>query len=87
MTIRKAILLVGSPKGKNSSSASLGTYLLSKLEKYEIETESIHIHSEIATNAKEIMFLDKIEEADLIILAAPLYVDCMPAKVINLNYS
>lgn len=83
MTIKKAVLLIGSPKGKKSSSASLGSYLLSKLEKYEIETESIHIHSEIATDAKEIMFLDRIEEADLIILSAPLYVDCLPAKVIK----
>lgn len=83
MTIKRAVLLIGSPKGNNSSSASLGTYLLSKLEKYEIETESVHIHSEIKTEAKQTLFLEKIEEADLIILAAPLYVDTLPAKVIK----
>lgn len=83
MTIKKAVLLIGSPKGIESSSASLGTYLLSKLEKYDIETESLHIHSEIATKAKKTMFLDKIEEADFIVLAAPLYVDTLPAKVIK----
>ncbi|RCW51351.1 MULTISPECIES: NAD(P)H-dependent oxidoreductase [Halanaerobium] len=83
MTIKKAILLIGSPKGMESSSASLGTYLLSKIEEYDIMTEKVHLHSEIATEAKRIMFLDKIEEADFIILAAPLYVDTLPAKVIK----
>ncbi|MFP4372504.1 MAG: NAD(P)H-dependent oxidoreductase, partial [Halanaerobium sp.] len=83
MTIKKAILLIGSPKGIESSSASLGTYLLTKLEKYDIETEILHLYSEIANQIKEKMFLDKIEEADFLVLAAPLYVDTLPAKVIK----
>jgi multimeric flavodoxin WrbA len=83
MTIKRAVLLIGSPKGGNSSSASLGSYLLSKLEKYDIETETVHLHSEIRTEAKQTLFLEKVEEADLIILAAPLYVDTLPAKVIK----
>ena len=81
--LKKSILLIGSPKGNNSSSASLGDYLLAKVEKYDIITEKIHIHSEISTEAKIINFLEKIENADIIILAAPLYVDTMPAKVIK----
>lgn len=83
MIYKKAILLIGSPKGFNSSSASLGIYLLSKLEKYGIKAEKLHIHSEIASEAKRNLFLDKIKKADLIILAAPLYVDSLPAAVIN----
>jgi multimeric flavodoxin WrbA len=83
MTIKRAVLLIGSPKGNNSSSSSLGSYLLSKLEKYDIETETVHLYSEISTEVKQILFLEKIEEADLIILAAPLYVDTLPAKVIK----
>ena len=80
---KKAILLIGSPKGNNSSSASLGSYLLKKIEKYDILSETVHIHSEISTEAKTALFLDKVEEADFIILAAPLYVDTLPAKVIK----
>ncbi len=80
---KKAILLIGSPKGKNSSSASLGAYLLKKIEKFDIVGETVHIHAEISTKAKTDLFLDKIEEADFIILAAPLYVDTLPAKVIK----
>ncbi len=83
MTIRRAVLLIGSPKGSDSSSASLGSYLLNMIEKYEFETEHLHIHSEISTKTKTILFLKKIEEADFIILAAPLYVDTLPAKVIK----
>lgn len=81
--IKKTILLIGSPKEKNSSSASLGGYLLSKIEEYDILSETVHLHSEISTKAKRQMFLEKIENADLIILAAPLYVDTLPAKVIK----
>lgn len=80
---KRAILLIGSPKGKNSSSASLGAYLLNKIEKYDIAVETVHLHSEISNEAKRIQFLEKIEEADYIILAAPLYVDTLPAKVIK----
>lgn len=81
--LKRAILLIGSPKGKNSSSASLGGYLLKKIEEYEIEVETVHIHSEISTKAKTDLFLEKIKETDIIILAAPLYVDTLPAKVIK----
>ncbi|MFW6281157.1 MAG: NAD(P)H-dependent oxidoreductase [Halanaerobium sp.] len=83
MTNKRAVLLIGSPKGNHSSSASLGSYLLSKIEKYDILTETLNLYSEIATEAKIFLFLDKIEEADYIILAAPLYVDTLPAKVIK----
>ena len=80
---KKAILLIGSPKGKDSSSASLGSYLLSKVEEYNVSTEKVYLHSEINTETKRIQFLEKIEETDIIILAAPLYVDTLPAKVIK----
>ncbi|MEC9490924.1 MAG: hypothetical protein UMU04_08225 [Halanaerobiales bacterium] len=80
---KKAILLIGSPKSKNSSSASLGGHLLSKIEEYDIATETVQLPFEISTEAKRIQFLEKIEETDIIILAAPLYVDTLPAKVIK----
>ena len=80
---KKAILLVGSPKSKNSSSASLGGYLLKKIEEYNIITETVHLHSEISTEVKTIKFFEKLQESDYIILAAPLYVDTLPAKVIK----
>lgn len=79
--LKKAILLIGSPKGKNSSSASLGGYLLKKIEEYEIEVETIHLYSEISTEVKTIKFFEKLKESDYIILAAPLYIDTLPAKV------
>ena len=80
---KRAILLIGSPKGKNSSSASLGAYLITKIKKYDIAAETIYLYSEMSTEAKKIKFLEKIEKADYIILAAPLYVDTLPAKVIK----
>lgn len=81
--LKRAILLIGSPKGKNSSSASLGGYLLKKIEEYDITAETVHLHSEMSSEIKRYRFLEKIKEADIIILAAPLYVDTLPAKVIK----
>ena len=40
----KALLLVGSPKGENSTSASLGNYLTSKLEELGMIIEKRYIH-------------------------------------------
>ncbi|MFN2340060.1 MAG: NAD(P)H-dependent oxidoreductase [Halanaerobium sp.] len=81
--IKKAVLLIGSPKAKNSSSESLGGYLLERIGEYDILTEILHLYSETRTEAKRIQFLEKVENADIIILAAPLYVDTLPAKVIK----
>ena len=81
--IKKAVLLIGSPKLKNSTSESLGGYLLERIGEYDILTETLHLHSEMKTEAKKNLFLEKIEEADIIILAAPLYIDTLPAKVIK----
>ncbi|RQD77294.1 MAG: NAD(P)H dehydrogenase, partial [Halanaerobium sp. MSAO_Bac5] len=81
--LKRAIFLIGSPKGEKSSSASLGNYILNLLKENDIQTNTVHIHSQINTEAKTALFLQNIERADLIILAAPLYVDTLPAKVIK----
>lgn len=80
---KNALLLVGSPKGKNSSSKSLGSYLLTRIAERDILTKTIYLYSALSRKKKEIDFLKEIEEADLIILAAPLYIDTLPAKVIK----
>lgn len=80
--IQKALLLVGSPRKKLSSSLSLGSYLCSQLQKHSIETETLFIYDERDQRELEGVFAT-IADADLVILAFGLYVDSMPSPVIG----
>ncbi len=52
-----AALLVGSPKGPNSTSNSLGTFLLDKLHEKGIATEKIYICQSLGSEEKKASLL------------------------------
>jgi hypothetical protein len=81
--IEKALLLVGSPKAEQSTSASLGNYIISKLEESGMTSEKLFIHRVVNREEKVKNLLNEIEAVDLIILTFPLYVDSLPAPVIK----
>lgn len=81
--IRRAVLLVGSPRTKKSTSHSLGGYLFEQFGAQNIETETIYIHTTLRSQEKLRRMLDAVESADLVLLAFPLYVDSLPAPVIE----
>lgn len=78
---KKALLLIGSPKHKNSTSSALGEFLLKGLDKKGYECLKFQIASTLKNNAQEL--LDSVQEADIIIFSFPIYVDCLPAPVIK----
>ncbi|MDF2673430.1 MAG: hypothetical protein K0R09_1695 [Clostridiales bacterium] len=78
---KKALLLIGSPKTKNGTSEALGNYLLQGLGKKGYEWEKLHILSILKNNGQELF--NKVEDADIIILSFPLYVDSLPSPVIR----
>ncbi len=80
--IRRAALLVGSPRAKKSTSASLGGYLMEQLNVRGVETETIQIYTSFNSAERTRLTLEKLDQADLIVLAFPLYVDSLPAPVI-----
>jgi multimeric flavodoxin WrbA len=81
VVIRRALLLVGSPKTRKSTSNSLGGYLFEQLETLGIQTETIYLHT-ILRNAKKMQaLLEALEVTDLVTLAFPIYVDALPAPV------
>jgi multimeric flavodoxin WrbA len=82
-SIRRALLLVGSPRTRNSTSGSLGGYLHEQLAAQGVETETIYLHTVVRSPAKLQQMLDAVEAADLVTLAFPLYVDTLPAPVIE----
>lgn len=80
---RNALLLVGSPRRAKSTSHSLGDYLLARLRERSVETRMVFTHSALASPEGTQAMLTAAHEADLVILATPLYVDSLPACVIE----
>ncbi|MBI5033961.1 MAG: NAD(P)H-dependent oxidoreductase [Chloroflexi bacterium] len=81
--IRRALLLVGSPRTRKSSSNSLGGYLFEQLSTRSIQAEPIYLHTVLRSPEKMQALLDAVDAADLVTLAFPLYVDSLPAPVIE----
>lgn len=79
----KALLLVGSPKGSSSTSLSLGNSLLLKLEEAGLLIDKEFVYKLVRKDEGQKKLLMKVDNADLIILAFPLYIDCLPAGVIK----
>jgi multimeric flavodoxin WrbA len=82
-SIRRAVLLVGSPRTRNSTSGSLGGYLHDRLAAQGVEIETVYLHTVIRSATRLRQMLDAVEAADLVTLAFPLYVDTLPAPVIE----
>ncbi len=81
---KRVLLLVGSPKGSGSTSEALGTYLLEHLQREGAETETARIVPSLRTEERRTILLQAVAEADLLILASPLYADSLPTGVTRL---
>jgi multimeric flavodoxin WrbA len=81
--VRRALLLVGSPRTRKSTSNSLGGYLFERLRAQSIQTETIYLHTVLRSQEKMKALLEAVDAADLVLLAFPLYVDALPAPVIE----
>jgi NAD(P)H-dependent FMN reductase len=81
--IRRALLLIGSPKRHKSTSNSLGGYLFELLSAKSIQTEIVYLYSVVGSPTRMRALLDGVNEADLVVLAFPLYVDSLPAPIIE----
>jgi multimeric flavodoxin WrbA len=80
---RRALLLVGSPRTKKSTSNSLGIYLLEQLQAQGLQVDIRNIHTTLRSKERWSEVLEAVDAADLVLLAFPLYVDTLPAPVIE----
>lgn len=80
---KKAILLVGSPRGPKSTSELLGTYLLKKLQQMGFDTEKVWIQPSLKSDEGRDNLLASADQADILIISFPLYVDSLPSAVIK----
>lgn len=79
----RALLLVGSPKGKKSTSHALGRFLLHKLEAGGMTVEEITIAAAMRSAEDRRLLLEAVDKAGIFIVAFPLYVDQLPAPLIE----
>jgi hypothetical protein len=84
MNDRKALLLVGSPRGMASVSHSLGNHLLSMLETRGVAIKKLLVYPALTDEKKMAELLAAVDTCSLLILAFPLYVDHLPAPLIEL---
>jgi multimeric flavodoxin WrbA len=78
---RRAVLLVGSPRTRKSSSQALGGYLFDRLAESQVQTETFYIHTSLYSPQRMQALMEAVDAADLVMLAFPLYVDSLPAPV------
>jgi multimeric flavodoxin WrbA len=79
--IRRALLLVGSPRGRKSTSQSLGGYLFEQLSARGLQTETIQLYPALGSRERTRSLLEAIDDNDMIVLAFPLYIDSLPGPV------
>ncbi|WP_298402278.1 NAD(P)H-dependent oxidoreductase [uncultured Chloroflexus sp.] len=80
---RNALLLVGSPRMRKSTSYSLGEYLMQHLAARGIATETVLLYPTLNNPLKLQALLAQLDATDLIVLVFPLYIDTLPAPVIR----
>ena len=77
------LVLVGSPKGvAASASGRLARVVVDRMEVQGWSSEWLHVHHVMASSTRVEAMIRAVDEADLVLLAAPLYVDSLPAPVI-----
>lgn len=79
----KVVLLVGSAKHEGSSSAVLGSYLLERLAEQGLTTRTFRVHMVLRTPANRLELVNEVNDCELFVVAYPLYVDTLPALVIE----
>lgn len=83
----RAVLLVGSPRLRSSSSYALGRHLLDRLEAAGIQTSAVMMHPAARSAGRTAALIEQVDAADLVLLAAPLYVDGLPAPALEVMAS
>lgn len=83
-TIQQALLLVGSPRTRQSTSNSLGQYLLDRLGAHTIKGDTVYLHTLGRSAERFNALMENMDRAGLVVLAFPLYIDSLPAPVIDI---
>jgi putative NADPH-quinone reductase len=81
--LRKVLLLVGSPRGKASISKSLGDELLRRLESAGMTAVEMTAQEALHSTEEQHRLHREMDMAELVVVSFPLYVDQLPAPLIQ----
>lgn len=84
MSGRKVLLLTASPRGAASVSRVLGEHLLLRLEERGLAIKALELHPALGDEKRMNELLAAVDMCSLLLLAFPLYVDQLPAPLIDL---
>jgi uncharacterized protein (DUF934 family) len=79
----KVLLLIGSPRGKAGVSYTLGGYLVRRLEAAGMAAEEMTAAEALRSTENQHRLHKSVDEADLVVVSFPLYVDQLPAPLIQ----
>ena len=82
LTEKKAVLISGSPKAKDSTSMALGSYIAEKLKEEGFGYQTFRACAVDEGHLSEA--LKAVDEAAVVVVSFPLYVDGLPAPLIGL---
>ncbi len=80
---KNIIILIGSPRGKKSTSTSIANYLQTRLKARNVEIKMYWLIHPMQDEQKIGEMLESIENADIIVLTVPLYIDSEPYLTIQ----
>ena len=80
---RTILLLNGSPKCERSNSRLIAKFLVEKLEEKGLTSEEFFAAKLLNSSENREKLLKSVDDADLIVLATPLYVDSVPSCTIK----
>lgn len=80
----QVIFLMCSPRGEESASYSLGSYVTSLLEEKGININEYHIYKTLRNQTKIDEMIKSVNDSDIIVLSSPLYIDSAPTNTIKI---
>jgi hypothetical protein len=79
-----ALVLIGSPKGRNSSSFLLASKMAEGLRKHRAAVREELVHAGLRAEEGTLRLLDAVDAADILVFSFPLYVDSLPSPLTRL---
>jgi len=80
----QATFLMCSPRGDESASYSLGSYVTSLLEEKGFNINEYHIYKTLRNQTKIDEMIKSVNDSDIIVLSSPLYIDSAPTNTIKI---
>jgi multimeric flavodoxin WrbA len=83
MKAENALIIYGSPKGMKGSAANLADYFGSKLQEKGLQVEKVAANRSLTDAEEKERLLGGFDKADVVMICFPLYVDTLPAGLLQ----